>query len=336
MVNVVALAAGNNHTLILSASGAVYACGLNNRGQLGDGTTVLRYLPVRVFGPNGNGFLNSIVAIAGGESHSLAIYFDGTVYAWGENNYGQLGNNSTTPSSTPVQVVSPNGTAALTDVASIVAGKQFTVAVKFDGTVWAWGSNSWGQLGDNTNTDRSAPVQVLGPDGVGVLTNIFSVAAGELHTVAINGQGIFQGNILLQGSPGVTANIRFEFRPTTGGDSLIRHITAGPLGLFTFADIPPGTYDIAVKGGKWLQRTVHNVNTSDNSNITNLRIFLLAGDANDDNSVDVLDLDMLIQSFDALSGDNNWNPNADFNSDMSVDVLDLDLLIQNFDLMGDD
>jgi hypothetical protein len=332
--NVVSVAAGQNHTLVLSASGAVFACGQNTNGQLGDSTIGQRTLPVRVVGPGGNGLLNSIVSISAGATHSVALYYDGTVYAWGRNQNGQLGNSTDTDSTTPVAVVGPGGTGLLSDVATVVTGKNHNLAVKFDGTVWAWGSNSWGQLGDNTETNRFAPVQVQGPNGVGVLTGIFAIAAGETHSVVINGQGVFQGSVILQNAACADANIRFQFRPIAGGDAIVRNIIAGPLGVFTFADIPPGTYDVAVKGYKWLQRVAYDVNTSSN-NVLNLRVFLLAGDANDDNSVDVLDLDRLIQAFDTMQGDANWNPGADFNCDDSVDVLDLDLLIQNFDLLGD-
>src|SRR5205085_509979 len=117
--------------------------------------------------------------------------------------------------------------------------------------------------------------QVKGLDGVGFLTNIFAVAAGLDYSVAINGQGIVQGNVALQSAVCSGENIRFEFRPQPNGTPIIRNLAAGPLGVFTFIDIPPGTYDVAIKGSKWLQRVVHNVTTSANNNVLNLRVFLL-------------------------------------------------------------
>jgi alpha-tubulin suppressor-like RCC1 family protein len=329
-----ALAAGDAHSLAMGANGGVFACGSNSHGQLGDGTTMGHSLPVQVLGVGGIGTLNSMVAISAGRQHSVALRIEGTVYTWGSNVSGQLGDNTTTNRLTPVQVVGPGGTGLLSDVAAVVAGRNHNLAIKFDGATWAWGDNEVGQLGDNTNETRLAPIQVLGPDGVGFLTNSIAIAAGQYHSVAIHGKGVVQGNVILQNSACSGADLRFEFRPQPDGAPIIRNIIAGPLGLFTFTDIPPGTYDVAVKGSKWLQRVAPDVNTN-TDNVLNLRIFLLAGDANDDNSIDVLDLDVLIQAFDKVEGDPGWNMNADFNCDDSVDVLDLDLLIQNFDLQGD-
>jgi alpha-tubulin suppressor-like RCC1 family protein len=333
ILNIVSLAAGSNHTLLLSASGAVFACGQNAFGEVGDGTTTRRNLPVRVLSPDGVGALTSLVSIAAGKDYSVALAFDGTVYAWGNNGYGQLGDNTTTNRSTPVQVKGEGGVGALTEVAILSAGQTHVLAVKFDGTAWGWGDDTQGQLGDNTYVaSRPTPIRVLGPEGVGFLNNIITVAAGHAYSVALNGQGAVQGNVILQNAACTDAPINFQFRPANSSP-FTRTLLAGPLGLFSFTDIPPGEYDIAIKGSKWLQRTVH-VNTT-NSNLLNLRVFLLAGDANDDNSIDVLDLDALIRAFDTAIGDPQWNWNADFNCDDSVDVLDLDLLIQNFDLLGD-
>ncbi|KRE30874.1 RCC1 domain-containing protein [Paenibacillus sp. Soil522] len=118
---------------------------------LGDGTTTNRNTPVQLQG------LDSVVAISADNVHSLALYSNGTVWAWGNNYYGQLGDGSTTTRYTPVQVQ------GLDSVSVIAAGAApYNLALKSDGTVWAWGNNSAGQLGDGTTTDRYAPVKVQG------------------------------------------------------------------------------------------------------------------------------------------------------------------------------
>jgi hypothetical protein len=103
--------------------------------------------------------LTGVVAIVGGDNHSFAIKNDGTIWAWGYNNSGQLGNNTTSNSYIPVQVKGVDGNGFLTGVVALGGGSVHSVAVKSDGTVWAWGFNSNGQLGDGTVTQIITPVQ---------------------------------------------------------------------------------------------------------------------------------------------------------------------------------
>lgn len=129
-------------------------------------------------------------------------------------------------------------------------------------------------------------------------------------------------------------NLEMIFRPANNSGNLSHSITVKPDGQFSIGDIPRQSYTLHIKGDKYLAKNV-TIDAS-NGNVTNVSAILLAGDATDDNSVDVLDLDALIQAFDSATGDSNWNNGrADFNCDGSVDILDLDLLIRNFDAAGD-
>ncbi|HEX2312108.1 MAG TPA: hypothetical protein VHJ17_00105 [Thermomonospora sp.] len=169
------VATGSNHTLSVRPDGTVRAWGSNADGRLGDGTTTDRTTPVTVSG------LTSVVrapgGVAGGDSHSLAVRSDGTVWAWGDNDHGQLGDGTTVDRSAPVQV------AALTGVVAVSAGIDFSVALKNDGTVWTWGSNADGRLGDGTTTSRTTPVTVSG------LTSVTSIAAGSSYVLAARTDG---------------------------------------------------------------------------------------------------------------------------------------------------
>jgi alpha-tubulin suppressor-like RCC1 family protein len=185
-VSITDIAAGNQHTISIRHDGAVWAWGWNSSGQIGDGYSgefVNRTFPVRVLaGEAGGGtYLESIIAIAGGNEHTVSVMNNNTVYAWGLNDRGQLGNNSTENSDIPVQVQGD-----LSDIIAIAAGNQHTVALReTDGTVWAWGWNSSGQLGNGMGNDSNIPVQVVGEGGSGNLEGITAIAAGWAHTVAL-------------------------------------------------------------------------------------------------------------------------------------------------------
>jgi len=179
---IVTIAAGGSHTVALRSDGSVWAWGYNAYGQLGDNSTIDKHTPVQVKGVSGNGWLSDVTAVAGGVSYAVALKSDGSVWAWGYNASGQLGDDSTDNSSTPVQVLN------LSDVVAISAGGSHTVALKSNGSVWAWGYNAYGQLGDDSTDNSSTPVQVKGPGGVDWLSGVTAIAASD-HTAALKSDG---------------------------------------------------------------------------------------------------------------------------------------------------
>jgi hypothetical protein len=169
LTGVKAVDAGSHHMAALKEDGTVWAWGSNSDGCLGDGSLVARWTPIQVLDPGGEGFLSGVKAVTAGSYYTMALKEDGTVLAWGTNDNGQLGDNTDALSAIPVQVLGPGGAGFLTGVMAVSAGFYHSMALKNDGTVWAWGKNEDGQLGDNTTTDRWTPVQVLGPGGAGIL-----------------------------------------------------------------------------------------------------------------------------------------------------------------------
>jgi alpha-tubulin suppressor-like RCC1 family protein len=172
--DVIAIAAGNNYSLALKVDGTVWSWGHNSNGELGNGTTDHSYSPVQVSS------LTDVKAITSSKfCHNFAVKSDGTVWAWGCNEDGQLGIGSadSDPHTVPVQVP------GLTDVVSVSAGTFHSLALKKDGTVWAWGKNYHGQLGDGTTTDRKTPVQVR------ALKDVTAIAAGGRYSLALKSDG---------------------------------------------------------------------------------------------------------------------------------------------------
>jgi alpha-tubulin suppressor-like RCC1 family protein len=181
--------------LALDDTGAVWSWGGdNNYGELGNGVwggnAIWNFAGPVVDSSGGSGLLSGIVAISAGLYHSLALKNDGTVWAWGANNYGQLGDGvGATGSNVPKQVCevySAGCTAYLTDVVSISSGGDHSLALKSDGTVWAWGNNGSGRLGDSTSVKKTVATQVVGSGGIGTtLSGITAITGGGSHSLAL-------------------------------------------------------------------------------------------------------------------------------------------------------
>ena len=160
-----------SHSAAVKTDGTLWTWGPGASGELGDGTTTNRSSPVQVGG------LTTWAQVTTGNGRTFATTTSGELYAWGNNLTGRLGvNTSSGNESNPVQI------GALTNWLQVSAGTSQTLAVKTDGTLWGWGENGDGEIGDGTIVDRSSPVQV------GTLTNWTEVSAGGSHTAAI-----FQG-----------------------------------------------------------------------------------------------------------------------------------------------
>ena len=190
--DVIAVSAGSYHSLALKSDGTVWAWGCNYyEGRLGDGTAVDKTTPVQVRGgESGEEFLTDIVAISTGYNHSLALKSDGTVWSWGDNEYGKLGDGTAVDKTTPVQVKGgESGEEFLTNIVAISAGDDHSLALKVDGTVWAWGDNLCSKLGDGTAVDKTTPVQVRYEPNISFLTDIVAVSAGDDHSLALKVDG---------------------------------------------------------------------------------------------------------------------------------------------------
>ena len=188
--NVTQISARGSHTCALLTDHTVDCWGYNYYGQLGNGTTNPSppygvATPVQVKDAAGMGTLANVTQINAGYHHTCALLTDQTVECWGNNGGGQLGNGTTTNSSTPVQVKDAAGTSTLSNVTQVSAGSNHTCALSSGGTVECWGANWDGSLGNGTTTDSSTPVQVKDIAGTGTLSNVTQTSAGYNHTCAL-------------------------------------------------------------------------------------------------------------------------------------------------------
>ncbi|AEC02951.1 fimbrillin family protein [Parasphaerochaeta coccoides] len=183
-VRVKSVSAGGYHTMILKTDGTLWATGNNEYGQLGVGDTTNRSTPEQVWdSPDGSVKMTDVAAVFAGETHTLILKKDGTLWATGYNGVGQLGDGTIIDKTIPVQVKDDAG-GFMTGVKAVSAGAAHTMILKKDGTLWATGFNSNGQLGIGNNDNKDTPVQVASMD-----SDVAAVSTGELHTMILKKNG---------------------------------------------------------------------------------------------------------------------------------------------------
>lgn len=214
--DVISVWGGARSTIILKSDGTVWTWGANFNGKLGIGeTNDLRALtPVEVHGAGNVSYFNSVAAVMGGEIHDVALKSDGTVWCWGWNGFGQLGNGTTNDSWVPVQA-GLTATPPLTNVVKLGGRPYFTLAEKADGTIWAWGMNQFGQMGNGTVTPlssppNSVPVQVSNSQPGGPINGAAQITCGYQFGAALTTNGTVwvwgSGTHGEQGTGATTAN----------------------------------------------------------------------------------------------------------------------------------
>lgn len=196
-----AIASGPGHSLALKADGSLWAWGMNDQGQFGDGMIDILGVPVLSPKQVGTGF----TAIAAGADLSLALKADGSLWTWGAATNGQLGNGAVTASFNIGNyscICNPVPKQIGTGFTAIAARQNHSLALKADGSLWAWGYNKFGQVGDGTGTEF-----VLSPKQVG--TGFTAISAGGLHSTALKADGslwAWGNNLYGQLGDGTTIN----------------------------------------------------------------------------------------------------------------------------------
>ncbi|MDU0344267.1 hypothetical protein RWH44_01005 [Microbacterium sp. KSW2-29] len=184
-------------TLVLLSNGTVLSWGLNNLGQLGNGTKTNSATPTAI--PN----LSGVAAIAGGSTAGYALLTDGSVKAWGNNDEGMVGDGTSTMRLTPTTV------SGLSGVVQISTAQKAAYALLSDGTVKAWGQNTYGQLGDGTTTTRLSPVTVQVPAGRSVTSLAVASTSSQGRSFLITGETTLSVDVVeTQVSAGTAATVK--------------------------------------------------------------------------------------------------------------------------------
>lgn len=204
LTGAISVSTNSSHTLALLSDGTVAAWGNNTYGALGDGTwgdpkngvRINQPYPVHVKGADGTGYLSNVVAVAAGAAFSVALTADGRVYTWGYGWDGQLGIGVYGaywygPVKTLPTLVTLQGGAPLPPITAISAGPRHVLALASDGSVYAWGGNTWGTNPAATGCGASSafPCRVLGVGGDGYLAGVAAVSAGANLSVALKADG---------------------------------------------------------------------------------------------------------------------------------------------------
>lgn len=265
--SITAIAAGDNHTLALSSDQIVFSWGRNNEGQLGDWTNNNSNVPVPV--STENRVLRGVLAIDAGANHSVVRTMYSECAAWGANNNGQLGNGGTANSNVPVRV--SQVLLQMGQVRSISAGGDYNLVYATDGTIYSWGANSYGQLGNDTNAGSNVPVRVI-RSGILAGKVIESYSAGGAHSLAVASVPVAEPGteqLILKDSsraePGIGS--AFDIHVDTGGQVVFRSVVDSPAAvggsIASGYVLRPDTTDPAIKyesgvanGKHWYQYTV--------------------------------------------------------------------------------
>ncbi len=166
------ITAGSSHSLIIKNDGTLWAWGGNVYGELGDGTYISKNTPIQI------GSDNNWKDVKAGAHHTIAIKNDGSLWSWGRNYSGELGDGTNIDKNTPTQIGTDNN---WFKIFSKISGHS--LAQKNDGTLWAWGSNNSGQLGDGTNINKNVPILIQ-------TVNIWDkIVPGNYHNVSIKTDG---------------------------------------------------------------------------------------------------------------------------------------------------
>jgi alpha-tubulin suppressor-like RCC1 family protein len=227
LTGIIAITAGGEHSAAVRYDNTLWTWGRNDRGQLGDGTRIDRSVPARI-----QPGIASVIAVAAGGNHTLALTNLGVVLSTGWNGNGQLGDGGLTDR---IAFEPASNTYGLTGAVAIAAGENHSVALTGGGFVYTWGANGFGQLGNGTTTDSRLPSPVSGMSSTG------GIGAGESHTLILRLDGIWASG----------RNAGGQLGDGTNQDRLVPVRLPAPLSIEKAAAGASHTIGLRVDGSVW-------------------------------------------------------------------------------------
>jgi alpha-tubulin suppressor-like RCC1 family protein len=232
--DVVSIWGGARGTIVLKSDGTVWTWGGDAFGKLGINQTnanTRALVPVEVHGANDIGFLHSVTTIMGGETHYMAVKSDGTLWSWGYNFIGELGDGTTNDAAVPIQA-GLGANPPLTNVIKLGGRTYFSLAVKADGSIWGWGMNWNGQMGNGTIMPTGPqvlnPVMVSNSQPGHVMNNPVQVSCGYTYGLALLTNGsVWTWGTGVHGELGADTNTQTLVPIQVPGVSNITAISSG-------------------------------------------------------------------------------------------------------------
>nr|WIF89110.1 InlB B-repeat-containing protein [Acholeplasma laidlawii] len=181
---------GGHHSLALTLDGRIFAWGYNGYGQLGDGTTIDKNIPIEITNQFNLNFEEVITNITAGRFHSLALSSEGRIFSWGHNWYGELGTGTFDfYNSIPLDVSTNFELIGEEKIIEIYSGQYQSYAITSVGRIYAWGYNAYGQLGDGTTIDKNIPIEITNQFNLNFEEVITNITAGGFHSLALSSEG---------------------------------------------------------------------------------------------------------------------------------------------------
>jgi len=208
---------GSSHSAALTSNGRLFMWGANYDGQLGDGTTIDKFIPTEITSSFILTSADKIIQVSLGNSHSSALSTNGQIFTWGKNFYGQLGDGTTTEKFVPTKITSQFSLTSGDKIIQVSLGYSFSTALTTNGQLFMWGANYDGQLGDNTSVNKSVPTKITNQFNLGIGDKIIQVSLGDSYSSAITLNGslfIWGDNYYYQLGDGTSIN-RYEPKDIT-------------------------------------------------------------------------------------------------------------------------